>query len=111
MATKGYSRKRHEMMNAQLGQNRVTARRRLMRRLLYDQAQRLELDLCFQCGERIDTLEEFSIEHKVPWLHSDDPAGLYFDLDNIAYSHMECNSAAARGRAKSPCGTHAKYRR
>ena len=50
---------------------------------------------CFQCNKTL-TRQDFSIEHKIPWLDSDDPIKLYFDLDNIAYSHQSCNFSAAR---------------
>ena len=40
--------------------------------------------------------ETFSIEHKTPWLDSGDPIGLYFDLDNISFSHLSCNCRASR---------------
>lgn len=32
---------------------------------------------CFRCGGDL-TRETFSIEHKIPWLHSDDPVINYF---------------------------------
>lgn len=51
--------------------------------------------LCFRCGGEL-TLESFSIEHKIPWLHSEDPIELFFDLDNIAFSHLGCNMKAKR---------------
>jgi len=40
--------------------------------------------------------DTFSIEHKIPWLDSSDPVGLYFDLNNISFSHHSCNVRAAR---------------
>ena len=38
-----------------------------------------------------------SIEHKIPWLDSDNPKELFFNLEkNIAFSHLSCNISAAR---------------
>lgn len=67
------------------------------------------MDNCFQCGEPIETVEDFSIEHKVPWLDSEDPVKMFFDLTNVAFSHISCNVKAAR-RSKAPCGTVTCYK-
>lgn len=48
------------------------------------------------------TRETFSIEHLVPWLDSNNPIELYFDLDNISFSHLSCNIKAARRPEKLP---------
>jgi hypothetical protein len=79
----------------QLGMNPSTARNRLMKVIMHSMAVKLGIDCCFQCGEKIP-LEEFSIEHKTPWLDSDNPTELYFDIENIAFSHQPCNSGEAR---------------
>ena len=79
----------------QLGMNPSTASQRLARDLLYRYAVELHDLPCHHCNQRM-TRETFSIEHIVPWLDSDDPVGLYFDLDNISFSHDSCNKAAAR---------------
>lgn len=81
--------------------NHSTASARLKKDLMFSMIKRLGEDYCFQCGAKIETVEELSVEHKTPWLHSEDPKGLFFDLDNIAFSHLSCNSAAAR-KSKSP---------
>ena len=54
------------------------------------------MEICFQCKQPITTVETFSIEHKLPWLHSPNPSQMYFDLENIAFSHLRCNIAANR---------------
>jgi len=56
------------------------------------------------------TRENFTIEHKVPWLDSEDPVKMFFDLDNIAFSHHKCNVAERRhvGRS-SQHGTNSMY--
>lgn len=60
---------------------------------------KLGKDVCFVCGNSL-TRETFSIEHKVPWLHSQNPLELYFNLDNIAFSHIKCNVSNSRGNKK-----------
>ncbi len=80
----------------QLGMNPSTAQHALRKELMFHLAKHCNMDICFQCGSTIETSKELSIEHKVPWLDSEDPIGLFFDLDNIAFSHLKCNIAAAR---------------
>jgi hypothetical protein len=79
---------------AQLGMPLGTAQARLLKQLLFKMAQELGRDVCFQCGEKINSVDEFSIEHKQPWLNVS--AALYWDLNNIAFSHRVCNIRAAR---------------
>lgn len=45
-------------------------------------AQRLHEDVCLKCGRQIETVEEFTIDHKEPWLHVS--VDLFFDTSNIA---------------------------
>lgn len=78
----------------QLGMNPGTAQGRLVKDLLFKFVQ-LHHPNCYRCGEAM-TRETFSIEHKTPWLDSEDPVGLFFDLDNIDFSHHSCNVKAAR---------------
>ncbi len=79
----------------QLGMNPGTASHRLVKDLLWDFIVDSYLSFCFHCGESMSR-DNFSIEHKEPWLDSSDPVKLYFDLNNIAYSHRVCNSKAGR---------------
>lgn len=78
----------------QLGMPLGTAQGRLLKQLLFRMAQELGRDVCFQCSKQILSVEEFSIEHKRPWL--DVSVELYWDLNNIAFSHRSCNIRAAR---------------
>ncbi|KKL97767.1 hypothetical protein LCGC14_1831170, partial [marine sediment metagenome] len=74
----------------QLGMSHGKASNRLRRKLLFDALKRLGEISCFVCGEEM-TAEDFSVEHKEPWLDSEDPQKLFWDLDNISYSHKRCN--------------------
>lgn len=78
----------------QLGMNAGTASHRLTKDILF-QFVTSGGHKCFRCGKDLQR-ENFSIEHKKPWLDSIDPIGLFFDLENIAYSHLSCNVSAAR---------------
>lgn len=53
-------------------------------------------NICYQCGEEIELIDQLSIEHKIPYLDSDDPKKLFFDLNNIGFSHLNCNIKASR---------------
>ena len=94
----------------QLGVAYGTAANRLRKSLLWDYVCKAGDNVCFQCGELIESIDDLSIEHKEPWLDSGDPKGLFFSLDNIAYSHLSCNCAAGK-RVKHDCGSYASYKR
>ncbi len=91
--------KTKEKKQKQLGMNPSTAANRLTKDILFAFIQADE-HVCHQCGGEL-TREDFSIEHIVPWLDSENPKELYFDLNNIAFSHLKCNVGAARSPKKS----------
>ena len=78
--------------------NPGTAQGRLVKDLLFKFVL-IHYPNCYHCGKPL-TRETFSIEHKTPWLDSDDPVGLFFDLNNVDFSHLSCNSAGARPSRK-----------
>jgi len=90
---------------AQLGMHHSTARQHLIKKLLFKLAHDSGVGECFRCGKSIDHIDTFTIEHKMPWLDSQDPKELFFDLDNVAFSHHSCNAAASRGRYAYRHGT------
>lgn len=67
---------------------------RLRKLIMFRLAQETGRDRCFQCGELIETPDEFSIDHMKPWL--DASPDLFWDVDNIAFSHLACNSLSRR---------------
>ena len=81
---------------SQLGMNPGTATGRLIKDLLFNLVKDTP---CYHCGKPL-TRDTFSIEHKVPWLDSDNPLKLFFDLDNISYSHHSCNSREGGKKGK-----------
>ena len=84
----------NEKKDKQLGMNHSTAQHRLRKKILFMLIQRLKLDTCFQCKNLIVEIDDLSIEHKKPWL--DEDIRLFWDMGNIAFSHISCNSAAKR---------------
>lgn len=75
----------------QLGMNPSTASHRLVKDILFSYVKDVP---CYRCQQPL-TRDTFSVEHKKAWLNSEDPVNLFFDLDNISYSHLSCNIAAA----------------
>ena len=100
-----------EKKTKQLGMNPSTASNRLRKSILFSFAQKLGHAWCYQCATEITDIDRFTIEHKKPWLDSDNPVDTFFDLDNIAFSHAECNYAAARVKEGMPCPSVTAYRK
>lgn len=91
---------------AHLGMPYGTAMHQLRKQIVFRMAQRLSEDFCFKCGLKIETVEELSIDHKKAWLHGEQ--SLFWDLDNIAFSHRLCNRPdrlAGRKPREAPLGT------
>ena len=80
----------------QLGMSYGKASAKLRKSLLFFLAQKCESDNCYRCSNKIEKIEDLSIEHKIPWLDSEDPVELFFNLDNISFSHLKCNVASRR---------------
>lgn len=72
-----------------LGMSLGTASQRLTRRILFRLLQKNREDYCFKCKNKIETIEELTVEHIKPWLNIE--ANLFWNLDNIAFSHHKCN--------------------
>lgn len=80
--------------SAQLGMPHGTAANRLRKIIMFSLLVRLHENLCFRCGREIEKADDLSVEHKEPWLHVS--SDLYWDLENIAFSHGKCNVGSAR---------------
>ena len=91
-----------------LGKSFGSSSGQLRKMLLFEFARRLGLLDCYRCGWYIALIEDLSIEHKEDWLGSADPVKTFFDLDNIAFSHIKCNSGAVN-RAKTHCPQGHEY--
>lgn len=93
-----------------LGMSHGTAANRLRKMILFSLLERFNLNICFKCGESIAISEELSIEHKISWERAIDPKAEFFDLGNIAFSHLVCNRpdcelVGAKRRRIGPEGT------
>jgi hypothetical protein len=85
---------RHIKARLQLGMPRGTASNRLRKLVLFDVLKRHNENICYQCKKPIDFADQLSIEHKNPWENID--VNLFWDLSNIAFSHLSCNCRAAK---------------
>lgn len=87
--------KRQKIQATNLGIAISTAKHRLDRIIMFSLIGRLNINICFRCKKPM-TVNNFSIEHKIPWLHDPDAKNLYFDLNNIDFSHNSCNQRFRR---------------
>ena len=76
--------------NDQLGMPFGTACGRLKKSLLFSLVLKLNLNYCLKCSKKIQE-EDFSIDHIIDWMDSSEPKRLFFDLNNIRFSHRKCN--------------------
>ena len=100
-----------EKKTEQLGMNPSTAAHGLKKSILFNFAKMLGYAWCYQCATEIKDIDKFTIEHKNPWLDSENPVDNFFDLDNIAFSHASCNYSAARVKYGMPCPSVTAYRK
>lgn len=73
-----------------------TAQSQLKNILFFDLIQMVNKDICFHCQKKIETEDDLSIEHKEPWLDSENPKELFWDKKNVTFSHRSCNFSKAR---------------
>jgi len=86
----------NEIKSNQLGMPFGTASSKLRKQILFNLLKKYGENICFKCKKEILNEEELSIEHKEPWLHSKSPKELFFDINNIAFSHLMCNITVHR---------------
>ena len=79
----------------QLDMNVGTAQNRLVKDVLFKLLTDNGLNECYQCGKPM-CRKTFTLEHKKPWRNETNAKELFFNLDNVSFSHQSCNSAAAR---------------
>ena len=91
-----------------LGQSFGSANNRLRKLILWTLVCQTDRNVCFRCGQRIEDIDDLSIEHKEPWQSADDPKAAFYDLGNIAFSHTHCNYGAAK-REKDQCSNGHPY--
>lgn len=52
---------RSAKITKQLGVNKATAYNRLVKNILFDLVKKSNRDICFRCGNKIESFKEFSI--------------------------------------------------
>ena len=67
-----------------------TASNRLRKSIMLMLIKKLDENWCYRCGAEIETERELSVDHKKSWFNVD--VELFWDLNNIAFSHLSCNS-------------------
>ena len=88
-----------EKRTLQLGMNPSTAQHRLVKDLLWNFIETTGKNQCCKCNKPMSR-DTFSIEHVIPWMDSENPLELFFDIKNIGYSPLSCNAADSRGNKK-----------
>ena len=77
-----------------LGMSHGAAAGRLRKLVLFRQLKKYGDNVCVRCNKQIETADELSIEHIQPW--EGRSAELFWNLDNVAFSHMKCNTPHVR---------------
>jgi hypothetical protein len=88
---------------AQLGMPIGTASHRLRKMVMLQLLRELDRDHCIRCLTKIVIPEDLTIDHRLPWL--DVSQELFWDLNNIGFSHNVCNAVTRRsavGRKLGP---------
>ena len=75
----------------QLKRSYSTARVKLQKMLLFEFTKRLKLNFYCRCKKEITEINDFTMDHIKPWLNSEDPIGLFCDINNVLFSHLSCN--------------------
>ena len=86
-----------------LGMPHGTANSRLRRNIIFELltgTQWMDWGVCYKCKDAIMSPEELCIEHKQPWEGRENGKELYWDLDNIDFSHKRCNVPHVSGSVK-----------
>jgi hypothetical protein len=80
-----------KLKDAKLGMSFSTATSLLRKNIMFSLVKKLRENVCHRCNEKIDTIDQFSIDHKESWMEAVEPKTSFFDLTNITYSHTKCN--------------------
>lgn len=91
--------------SATLGMPHGTATNRLRKMILFNVLKRHNENICVRCNLLIELADDLSIEHLKAW--EGVSADLFWDLDNVAFSHLRCNVPHSRPgpKIKVPDGT------
>lgn len=87
-------KKYHKQRSKLLGLNVGTATHKLKKAIMFDMAEKLGILTCFRCQQQISTVEDLTVDHKEAWQRANNPQEAFFSLENIAFSHPNCNVRA-----------------
>jgi hypothetical protein len=76
-----------------------TANAKLKKNIMFSLLQQLGQDVCHRCSTKIENVKELTVEHILPWLdvYSEELSSkLFWNLNNIGFSHLKCNIRASR---------------
>ncbi len=90
-------KKKKERNAAVSGMPRGTANARLRKRVLFELLRSAGTNICHHCGKHISISEDLALEHIEDWKDDEE---LFWKLPNIAFSHLDCSSGAARQEDK-----------
>lgn len=90
--------KHNKLKSEFLGMPHGTATHKLRKMILFRLVKETKQDVCFRCKTKITSINELSIDHKEPWENSS--VELFWDLNNIAFSHLKCNRPHNKGGVK-----------
>jgi hypothetical protein len=92
--------KHNNIKAIQLGMSYGKANAKLRKLIIFDLIKKLNLNVCYRCHNSIENIDTLSIEHKIPWFNSSNPYELFFDINNITFSHLLCNIKHKRNNSK-----------
>lgn len=97
---------REQRLASVLGMLPATAMSRLRKIVLFNQLKKHGENVCVRCKQEIEFSEQLSIEHIEPWEEKENSVDLFWNLNNIAFSHLRCNMPHSRwgGRNKRKIG-------
>lgn len=70
--------------------------------MMFHLAEQLELTHCYKCDTLIESARDMSLDHREPWRKVS--AELFWDLDNLAFTHKWCNKVDRPARKTGPEG-------
>lgn len=90
-------KRKRDKNTAVSGMPRGTANARLRKKVLFELLRSIGKNICYRCEQPISISEDLAIEHVEDWKDDDE---LFWKLTNIAFSHRDCGSGAARQEGK-----------
>jgi hypothetical protein len=78
----------------QLGMPFGTAAGKLRKEYMFYLAKKCGENICYRCGKEIKISKDLSLDHLIDWIDSEDPKRLFFDVENVKFSHLSCNKKA-----------------